>query len=321
MEKPWVLVSKLGPGGICLRFAHLVEQHFTVVTEEHFHRDRCGQKIRAVFVWATKPTVNRALLEALPTLAVVVSGGVGVDHLDVETINKFGVKVCNTPYVVDGATADLGMALMLASARNLLYGHNFCLSREMEWMPEDSMGTDVTGATLGIIGMGRIGYQVAKRAKGFDMKILYHNRNRRKEEEEAAVGARYCKTLDELLCESDFVMVVVNLSPQTHKLIGARELAMMKPTATLINISRGLVVDQDALVDVLQRGAIRAAALDVTYPEPLPRDHPLLALPNAIVVPHIGTYTLETMQMMVERMVINALAVLRGDEPPNEVKM
>ncbi|XP_018618237.2 uncharacterized protein LOC108940493 [Scleropages formosus] len=323
MEKPWILVKAIGPDGIYRCYAPLLEKHFTVVTSEEFHREyeRCGHKIRAVFVVGPSPQMDRALLQALPNLVVVVNCGVGVDHLDIALINSFGVKVCNTPHVVDNATADVGMALMLASARKLLYGHNFSLTHETDSLPESSMGTDVSGATLGIIGMGRIGYQVAKRAKGFDMKILYHNRNRRKEEDERAVGAVYCEKLDELLHKSDFVMVIVNLSPQTHKLIGTREIAMMKPTATLINISRGLVVDQDALLDALQRRAIRAAALDVTYPEPLPRNHPLLALPNVIVLPHMGTHTVETMRVLVETMVNDALAAISGKEPPNEVKV
>ncbi|KPP67746.1 hypothetical protein Z043_113626, partial [Scleropages formosus] len=279
MEKPWILVKAIGPDGIYRCYAPLLEKHFTVVTSEEFHREyeRCGHKIRAVFVVGPSPQMDRALLQALPNLVVVVNCGVGVDHLDIALINSFGVKT--------------------------------------DSLPESSMGTDVSGATLGIIGMGRIGYQVAKRAKGFDMKILYHNRNRR------AVGAVYCEKLDELLHKSDFVMVIVNLSPQTHKLIGTREIAMMKPTATLINISRGLVVDQDALLDALQRRAIRAAALDVTYPEPLPRDHPLLALPNVIVLPHMGTHTVETMRVLVETMVNDALAAISGKEPPNEVKV
>ncbi|KAJ8415789.1 hypothetical protein AAFF_G00403460 [Aldrovandia affinis] len=324
MEKPCILATALGaPGGIYRFFGPVIEKHFTIVSKEEFfqNRERFADKIRAVFVCGETLEANRDLLQLLPNLKVVVNAGVGVNHLDIPMINSFGVKVCNTPHVVDNATADIGMALMLASARNLLYGHNFSLSHEDDHLPESSLGTDVSGATLGIIGMGRIGYNVAKRAQGFDMKILYHNRNRRTEEDERAVGARYCEKMEELLRESDFVMVVVHLSPETHKMIGARELAMMKPTGTLINISRGLVVDQDALVDSLQRGVIRAAALDVTYPEPLPRGHPLLALPNVIVLPHMGTHTVETTQVMVEKMVINALAAISGTQPPDEVKV
>ncbi|KYO35427.1 putative ribosome-binding factor A, mitochondrial [Alligator mississippiensis] len=222
---------------------------------------------------------------------MIANFGVGVDHLDLKLISSFGVKVTNTPFAVSNATADLGIALMLASSRRLVEGCQIAVSPDTEQFAADWLGEDVTGATLGIIGMGRIGYKVAKRAKAFDMRILYHNRNRRKEEEEQAVGACYCEKMEDLLQKSDFVMLVVNLTPQTHKLIGKRELELMKPTATLINICRGPVIDQDALVEALQNKVIKAAALDVTYPEPLPRDHPLLKLKNIIITPHIGTAT------------------------------
>ncbi|XP_051576975.1 glyoxylate/hydroxypyruvate reductase B [Myxocyprinus asiaticus] len=323
MEKPCILATTLGgKGGIDQRFAPCIEKHFTVIPYERFvhKKEDFADKIQALFVWGVTIKVDQNLLQSLPNLKVVVNGGVGVDHLDIPLINSFGVKVSNTPHVVDNATADIGMGLMLASARKIVEGHNFSKFRESDDLLEASLGTDVSGATLGIIGMGRIGYKVAKRAQGFEMKILYHNRYRRAESEEKAVGATYCERMEDLLQSSDFVMVVVNLSPQTHKLIGAKELAMMKPSSTLINISRGLVVDQDALVDALQKKLIRAAALDVTYPEPLPRDHPLLSFPNVIVLPHLGTNTVETTQVMVERMVTNALAALSGGQPPDEVK-
>nr|XP_006635926.1 PREDICTED: probable 2-ketogluconate reductase [Lepisosteus oculatus]XP_015213081.1 PREDICTED: probable 2-ketogluconate reductase [Lepisosteus oculatus] len=323
MEKPYILATAPGHAdGIHKRFETIVEKHFTLVSSGEFtkSRERFADKIQAVFMWNALPEIDRDLLRSLPNLKVVVNGGVGVDHLDIPLINSFGVKVTNTPHIVDNATADLGMALMLASARKLIEGYTFSLYHETKHLPKVALGIDVSGATLGIIGMGRIGYKVAQRAHGFEMKILYHNRSRRKVEEERAVEAHYCEKMDELLQKSDFVMLVVNLSPQTHKLIGARELSLMKPTSTLINISRGLVVDQDALVDALQKGVIGAAALDVTYPEPLPRDHPLLGLENVIVLPHMGTHTFETTQKMVERMVTNALAVLSGNSAPDEMQ-
>lgn len=324
MEKPCILAITLGaPGGIYECFAPCIEKHFTIIPYERFvqRKEDFAEKIQAVFVWGYGPLkVDQNMLQSLPNLKAVVNGGVGVDHLDVPLINRFGVKVSNTPHVVDNATADIGMSLMLASARKIVEGHIFSKFRESDDFPESSMGTDVTGATLGIIGMGRIGYKIAKRALGFEMKILYHNRNRRPESEESAVGATYCASMKELLQRSDFVMVVVNLSPQTHKLIGAKEFAMMKPSSTFINISRGLVVDQDALVHALKKKMIRAAALDVTYPEPLPRDHPLLSFPNVIVLPHVGTHTVETSQIMVERMVTNALAAVTGGQLPDEIK-
>ncbi|TRY94710.1 hypothetical protein DNTS_021603 [Danionella cerebrum] len=310
MEKPVVLATTLGaPGGIYKCFESCIERHFTIVPYERFvqRKEQFAARIQALFVWGTSIKVDRELLQSLPNLKAVVNGGVGVDHLDIPLINSFGVKVSNTPHVVDNATADIGMCLMLASARRIVEGHNFSKFRESDEFPETTLGTDVSGATLGIIGMGRIGYKIAKRAQG-------------SENEEKSVGATYCVSMDELLQKSDFIMVVVNLSPQTHKLIGAKEFAMMKPNSTFINISRGLVVDQDALVEALQKKMIRAAALDVTYPEPLPRDHSLLSMPNVIVLPHVGTHTMETSQLMVKRMVTNALAALTGDQLPDEVK-
>ncbi|XP_072139704.1 uncharacterized protein [Mobula birostris] len=258
--------------GIPQRCAEIIMKHFKIICMEEFQRNKeeFGNKIQVIFVWEFCPTVDEKLLKSLPLLKAVVCYGVGVNHLDLSLISSFGVKVTNTPHVVDASTADMGMALMLASARNILEGHRIATSPDTKVYPVNWNGTDVTGATLGIIGMGRVGYRVAQRARGFDMKILYHNRNRRADEEERLVGARYCARIDDLLQESDFVIVVVNLTPQTCKLIRERELCLMKSTATLINISRGAVIDQAALVQALQKGWIRAAALDVTDPELLP---------------------------------------------------
>uniref|UniRef100_A0A8C0IL94 Glyoxylate reductase/hydroxypyruvate reductase n=1 Tax=Chelonoidis abingdonii TaxID=106734 RepID=A0A8C0IL94_CHEAB len=278
-------------------------------------KERLSEKIKSVLIYECRPVIDRELLQSLPHLKVIANSGVGVDHLDLKLISSFGVKVTNTPHAVSDSTADIGMALMLASARRLVEG-NFLNSFHFA---ADWLGDEVTGATLGIIGMGSIGYKVAKRAKAFEMKILYHNRNQRKEEEEQAVGARYCEKMEDLLQQSDFVILVVNLTPQTHKLIGKRELELMKPTATLINISRGAVVDHDALVEALQNGIIKAAALDVTNPEPLPRDHPLLKLKNIIITPHIGTATVQATRMMTEEAVANIQAVLNGLPIPSEV--
>uniref|UniRef100_UPI00398F0944 probable 2-ketogluconate reductase n=1 Tax=Pristiophorus japonicus TaxID=55135 RepID=UPI00398F0944 len=317
-----VLASELNETlGIPERYAEIIKKHFNIIYFEEFlkNKEQFADKIQIIFIWEHSPKIDEKLLKSLPQLKAIVNSGVGVDHLDLPLISSFGVKVANTPHVVDNATADMGMALLLASARNIVEGQKIATSPDTKSYPFNWYGVEVTGATLGIIGMGRIGYKIAQRAKGFDMKILYHNRNRRAEEEERLVGAHYCAKIDDLLQESDFVMLVVNLTPQTHKLIGERELCLMKPTATLVNISRGAVVDQDALVKVLQKGFIRAAALDVTDPEPLPRDHPLLHLPNVILTPHLGTATDKTSKKMMERLIENALAAARGLQIPDEV--
>ncbi|KAM4630600.1 putative 2-ketogluconate reductase [Polymixia lowei] len=321
-DKPWALISELGgEHGYLEELADLVKQHFRIICySDLLNNPRIHAKIQAMFIWKFSPAAEPSLLRSLPSLKVIANGGMGVDHLDLPFIASLGVKVANTPGVVSDATADISMALLLASARKILEGHQIAVDPRTTRLPQTLMGIEVTGSTLGIIGMGEIGYKIAQRSKGFEMKILYHNRRRRSAEDERAVGASYCSNMDDLLRRSDFVMLAVNLTPGTTGLIGHRQLSLMKPTATLVNISRGLVVDQDALVKALQCGTIHAAALDVTHPEPLPRDHPLLRLPNVLITPHIGINTYNTARKMVQKMVENALAAINGLPIPNEVK-
>ncbi|KAM9838535.1 putative 2-ketogluconate reductase [Aulostomus maculatus] len=322
-DKPWALISEVSEHGYLEEVADIIKQHFRIICHRDFLQNPQlhGPKIQAVFVWQNLPETEPSLLSLLPALKVVSNGGVGIDHLDVRYINSLGVKVTNTPGVVSDATADMAMGLLLASARKIVEGHQIAVDPKTTHISQYPMGVEVTGSTLGIVGMGHIGYKIAGRCKGFDMKILYHNRNRRSVEDEQAVGATYCENMDDLLRSSDFVVLVVNLTPETTGLISRRELSLMKPTATLVNVSRGLVVDQDALVEALQSGTIGAAALDVTHPEPLPREHPLLGLPNVLITPHTGTNTYTTIFKMVEKMVENALAAVKGQAVPNEVKM
>ncbi|XP_056245651.1 probable 2-ketogluconate reductase [Seriola aureovittata] len=322
-EKPWALISEVGGEfGYLEELADILRQHFQLVCHRELLQNPAlhGPKIQALLMWKYCPAAEPALLRLLPSLKVVASAGVGIDHLDVPFIRGLGVKVANTPGVVNNATADMAMGLLLASARKILEGHQIALDPRTTHIPQSLMGVEVTGSTLGIIGMGEIGYKIAQRSKGFEMKILYHNRTRRSVEVEQEVEASYCERLDELLRRSDFVVVAVKLTSDTTGLIGHRELSLMKPTATLVNISRGQVVDQDALVKALQSGTIRAAALDVTHPEPLPRDHPLLGLPNVLITPHIGISTYNTASRMVEKMAENAAAAVKGLPVPNEVK-
>ncbi|XP_058133920.1 glyoxylate/hydroxypyruvate reductase B-like [Dasypus novemcinctus] len=321
-ELPGVLVSGLGgPRGVCEDHVGDLQRHFNLITMREFldNKTHFSQKIRAIYIWGGKPVIDQELLQSLPSLSIIASSGAGLDHLDLKLIASFGVKVASTPQAVSSPTADLAMALLLASARRVVEGYHLAISPDTENFSINWMGQDVTGATLGIIGMGTIGYKVAQRAKAFEMKILYHNRNRRKLEEEAAVGASYCEELEDLLRRSDFVMLAVSLTPQTRALLGKRELRLMKPTAVLINVGRGLLVDQDALVEALQTGAIKAAALDVTCPEPLPRDHPLLKLKNIILTPHIGSATHQARRQMMTHLAESILASLSGRPIPNEV--
>ncbi|XP_044282446.1 probable 2-ketogluconate reductase [Varanus komodoensis] len=321
-EIPCTLIHAIGgTDGIYEDHVEYLEQHLKLITMKEFLENKqvLSHKIKVIFVWVHKPVVNRELLQSLPNLMVIASSGVGVDHLDLKLISSFGVKVTNTPFVVANSTADFGIALMLASARRIVEGHEIAVSPDTKQFAFDWLGEEVTGATLGIIGMGTIGYKIAQKAKAFEMNILYHNRNRRNEVDEQAVGAIYCQKMENLLRQSDFVMLAVNLTPQTYKLIGKRELDLMKPSAILINICRGKVVDQDALVKALQNRTIKAAALDVTYPEPLPRDHILLHLKNVIITPHIGSATSQTRRLMMKNMVESIMACVNGLPVPNEV--
>ncbi|KAM8840349.1 putative 2-ketogluconate reductase isoform 1-T1 [Spinachia spinachia] len=321
-NKPWALISEVGKQGYIEELMHVLKQHFHIICRKDFLQNPAvhGPKIQAMLIWNGLPAAEPSLLRLLPSLKVVANGGVGIDHLDLPYISSLGVKVTNTPGVVSDATADMAMGLLLASARRIVEGHQLAVDPNITNLSQSLMGIEVTGSTMGIIGMGHIGCKIAQRGKGFDMRILYHNRTRRSVEDERAVGANYRENVDDLLKESDFVMLAVNLTPETTDLISHRELSLMKPTATLVNISRGQVVDQDALVKALRSGTIRAAALDVTYPEPLPRDHPLLSLTNVLITPHVGTNTYATSRKMVQKMVDNALAAVNGQSIPNEVK-
>jgi glyoxylate reductase len=261
------------------------------------------------------PTVNADLLDRLRGVRVISNFGVGVDHIDVAAAAARGVAVGNTPGILDGATADQAFALLLAAGRRLVVGDRYARGPDfVRYDPSYLLGREVHGSTLGILGLGRIGSQVARRARGFGMAVLYHNRHRRPEAE-AEVGARHV-TQDELLAASDYVVLTVPLTPETHGLIGRAELARMKPTAVLVNIARGPVVDTSALTEALSARSLYAAALDVTDPEPLPRDHPLLRLDNVIITPHLGSATEQTRRRMAEMSVDNLLAGLAGRPLP-----
>jgi glyoxylate reductase len=264
----------------------------------------------AIFTYG-HPRVDGALLDQTPAVRVISNFGVGVDHIDLEAARRRGLPVGNTPGLVDGATADMTFALLLAAARNLIIGDRFARGPEFtHYDPSLMLGYEVHGTTLGIVGMGNIGKQVAKRARGFDMRVLYHNR-RRDPQAEAELGASY-RGLEELLREADFVTLNVPLTPETRHLIGAAQLALMKPTAYLVNAARGGVVDHDALYAALRERRIAGAALDVTEPEPLPRDHPLLALESVVIAPHLGSATRQTRRAMAQMAVDNLLAGLQG---------
>jgi glyoxylate reductase len=269
-----------------------------------------ADRVQAIYTYG-HPTVGPALLDRLPAVRVISNFGVGVDHVDVAAATARGIPVGNTPGVLDGATADMAFALLLAAGRRLVEGDRYARGPNfLRYDPSYMLGREVHGSTLGIIGLGRIGEQVARRARAFDMTVLYHNRQRRPAAEQA-LGARHVER-NELLATADYVMLTVPLTPQTQHLIGRAELARMKPTAILINVARGAVVDTAALTEALTARTIYGAALDVTDPEPLPRDHPLLKLDNVIIAPHLGSATEQTRRRMAEISVENLLAGLSG---------
>src|SRR6476469_2694392 len=254
-----------------------------------------------------------------PQLKVVSNYAVGFDNVDVPACTTRGVAVGNTPGVLTDTTADLAFALMLAAARRLPEGDRYVRDgRWQTWGPLLLLGPDVNGATIGIVGFGRIGQAVARRAQGFGMRILYHDVQRLPDDVTKPLGASFV-TVDELLAESDFISLHVNLTDETRHLINERTLAAMKPTAVLVNTSRGPVIDQLALADALRGGVIWAAGLDVTDPEPIPMDDPLVGLDNCLIVPHIASASRATRGKMAAMAAANLLAGVRGEPLPTEV--
>ncbi|MCB0082908.1 MAG: D-glycerate dehydrogenase [Caldilineaceae bacterium] len=258
------------------------------------------------------PKVTGATMDKMPKLRVISNFGVGVDHINLDDAKARRIPVGNTPNLVDGATADMAFTLLVTAARNIIIGEHHARSAAFtHYDPSILLGQEIHGQTLGIIGMGNIGTQLARRAQGFDMKVLYYNRNRRPKTE-AELGVVYTEK-EVLLRTADFVVLTVPMTPATRHLIGRTELQIMKPTAVLVNVARGGVVDHDALLEALQNGWIYAAAVDVTEPEPLPRNHPLLQQTNLVITPHLGSATQQTRRRMGQLSVDNLLAGLRGE--------
>ena len=252
-------------------------------------------------------------------LKVVSNFAVGFDNVDVAACTRRGVAVGNTPGVLTETTADLAWALLMAAARRLPEGDRYVRAQRWKtWGPMLLMGPDVHGSTIGIVGFGRIGQAVARRAAGFGMKIVYHDVARVDPAVEAAHGATFLP-LEELLARADFVSLHVNLTAETRHLMNAERLGWMKPDAVLVNTSRGPVVDQRALYEALRDGVIFAAALDVTDPEPIPSDDPLLTLDNCLIVPHIASASRATRGKMAAMAAANLLAGVRGDRLPTPV--
>jgi glyoxylate reductase len=261
--------------------------------------------------------VDAALMDAAPGLKVVSNLAVGYDNIDVAEASRRSIAVGNTPGVLTATTADLAFALLMAAARRVVEADRYTRAgRWQTWGPQTLLGQDLHGATLGIVGLGRIGVEMARRARGFGMQILYCDAVRRSEEE-SALGVAYVPELETLLSRADFVSLHVPLLPETRHLISTAQLAAMKPSAVLVNTSRGPIVDQRALCEALASRQIFAAGIDVTEVEPIPADDPLLNLDNLVITPHIASASFDTRRKMALMAAENLLAGLRGEVPPH----
>ncbi|MFA4663329.1 glyoxylate reductase [Pyrococcus kukulkanii] len=320
--KPKVFITREIPeNGI-----RLLEKEFEVEIweeETEIPRDVLLERVKDVDALVTmlSEKIDREVFENAPRLRIVANYAVGYDNIDVEEATKRGIYVTNTPDVLTDATADLAFALLLATARHLVKGDKFVRTGEWKrkgvaWHPKWFLGYDVYGKTIGIVGFGRIGQAVARRAKGFGMRILYYSRTR-KPEVEKELNAEF-KPLEELLRESDFVVLAVPLTKETMYMINEERLKLMKPTAILVNVARGKVVDTRALIKALKEGWIAGAGLDVYEEEPYYNEE-LFSLENVVLTPHIGSATFGAREGMAELVARNLIAFKRGEVPPTLV--
>jgi glyoxylate/hydroxypyruvate/2-ketogluconate reductase len=300
-----------------------LKQHFSVVSNQ---QDRALSRVELVELThdadgvqsSSSDMVDEDWLARCPNIKAVCNTAVGYNNIDVAACTRRGVMVTNTPGVLDDSVADYAIGLMIASCRRMGEGERYLRAGQFKaTYLKQTLGHDVHGATLGIVGFGRIGQAIARRARGFDMNILYHTRNRAAAEVEQGLNARYVSK-DELLAQSDVVMLILPYTSDTHHYIGAPEMAKMKPSAVLLNMARGGIVDDTALVDALKTGTIWAAGLDVYENEP--RVNPgLLELENVVLSPHIASASEPTRRAMAMTGAKNLVAALSGETPPNLV--
>lgn len=300
----------------------LLESHYEVnVWEEHLGptKGELIQRIGDVHALFTEgvDTIDEEIYDAAPSLEVIGNRAVGTDNLDFPGATERGILLTNTPGILQNACADMTFALILGIARRVSFGDREIRAGKWRYFDQTPyLGTNVFGKTLGIVGLGGIGTQVARRASGFDMRVIYQSRTR-KPELEKALGVEWAPDLRTVLRESDFVSLHMPLTPDTERMVGRSELNQMKPEAFLINTTRGRTVDPTALYDCLVAGKIAGAALDVTDPEPIPVDDPLLTLPNVIITPHVASSSKETFRAMAEMAVKNIIAALNGLPMPS----
>ncbi|MCG8708421.1 glyoxylate/hydroxypyruvate reductase GhrB [Brenneria sp. 4F2] len=311
--KPSIILYKAIPDDLRAR----LDQHFTVTELDDLPPENHPALAQAEGLIGAGGKVDKRFLQHCPRLRAASTISVGYDTFDVAALNEKGVILMHTPTVLTETVADTVLALMLSSARRVVEVAGRVKAGEwQEGIGSDWFGTDVHHKTIGILGMGRIGLAVAQRAHfGFGMPVLYNARHHHPQAE-ARFNARYCD-LDSLLAEADFLCITLPLTPETRNLIGRAQLAKMKPGAILINIGRGAVVDEAALIEALTNGTLHAAGLDVFVQEPLPVDSPLLSLPNVVALPHIGSATHETRYAMAACAVDNLIAALSGQVTEN----
>lgn len=315
-DRPRILVSRAIFPEVLAQLA----QHFDVESNQDdaaWSRDDFIRRLQGKqgVLTTGSERVDAEVLAAAPGLKICANMAVGYNNFDVAAMTAAGVLATNAPGVLTETTADMGFALLMAAARRVTEGEHYLRAGQWKrWSYDMLLGQDIHGSTLGIVGMGRIGQGIAQRgAHGFGMQVIYHNRSRLPEADEQAVGARYVG-LDELLRSADHVVLVLPYTPESHHLIGAAQLALMKPTATLINIARGGLIDEDALAAALQAGRLAAAGLDVFEGEPQVNPA-LLACHNIVLTPHVGSATAPTRRAMAELAAGNLIGFLEGGKP------
>lgn len=316
--KPKILVARATFPDVIER----LQQHFDVESNQDdkiFSAAELHEKMQGkdAIVITSSEKLSAEVIAANSHLKAICNVAVGYNNIDVAAATSAGIMVTNTPDVLNETTADYAWSLLMANARRVTESEHYLRAGKWKnWRFDQFLGADVHGATLGILGMGRIGQAIARRSMGFDMKVIYHNRSRLTPEQEAhANNARYVSK-EELLREADHLILVLPYSAQTHHIIGAAELALMKPTATLVNIARGGIVDDVALIAALREHRIASAGLDVYENEPAL--HPdFLTLSNVVLTPHIGSGSEKTRRAMADCASTNLVAALSGKQPPN----
>ncbi|MBM7649685.1 glyoxylate reductase [Bacillus ectoiniformans] len=316
--KPRVYITRKLPEAIVKKISSICDMRMWNEAETPVPREVLEKEIQEAdgLLCLLTEAIDDSIMNKAKHLKIIANMAVGYNNIDLDSATKRGIMVTNTPGVLTETTADLTFALLMATARRLVESSDYLRNGEWQtWSPMQLTGQDIYGATLGIVGLGRIGEALVKRAKGFDMNVLYYNRSR-KPEKEKDLGIEF-SSLESLLASSDFVCVMTPYTKETHHLIGAEQLGLMKESAVLINTARGGIVDEEALYRALIDKQIWGAGLDVFEQEPVCVDHPLIKLPNVVTLPHIGSASIATRTKMAELAVMNLLQGVTNSTPEN----